>query len=129
MFTIFKGILALFRTRLILNPMVMIGIFIGVTFKLTLDYYYINALYSDIVFYLLMLLIASSYVYMFKCVYFPEKHKINWKDTFFSIIGHFFMLIISFYCTINLLLIGREFKEMPGTIKMALPIAEQYNQK
>ncbi len=129
MFTILKGILALFRTRLILNPMVMIGIVIGFVCKLSLDYYYINALYSDIVFYLLMLLIASSYISMFKCVYFPEKNKINWKETFLSIIKHFFILIISFYCSINLLLIGREIKEMPGTFQAASKTMIPYNQK
>lgn len=119
MFTILKGIIALFRTKLIFNPIVMIGIFIGFAFKLTLDYYTINSLYSNYKFYLLLFIIASSYVYMFKCIYFPEKNKINWKDTILSMIGHFFMLLLSYYCSINILLIGREIKELPATYSMA----------
>ncbi len=94
-----KGILALFRSGLILNPMVMIGILIGFLAMATLDDVMLKALYTNYSLYLLMLMVASAYVYFFKCVYFEGGYKIDWKETILSMIGHFFMLVISFICS------------------------------
>lgn len=91
-----KGILALFRSGLILNPMVLLGIILGFVAMATLDSVTLKALYTNYSLYLLMFLIASIYVYIFKCVYLEGGNKIDWKETILSAIGHFLMFVISF---------------------------------
>ena len=91
-----KGILALFRSGLILNPMVFSGILLGFIAMATLDADMLKALYTNYSLYLLMLMIACAYVYFFKCVYFQGGRRVDWKETILSMFGHFMMFVISF---------------------------------
>ncbi|MBQ8870311.1 MAG: hypothetical protein IJ019_02920 [Alphaproteobacteria bacterium] len=91
-----KGILALFRSGLIFNPMVMLGVLTGFICMATLEDERLKALYTNYNLYILMFLVASAYVYFFKCVYFQGGYRIDWKETILSMIGHFFMLVLSF---------------------------------
>ena len=94
-----KGILALFRSGLILNPMVFLGILIGFIAMATLDDDMLRLLYTSFSLYLLMFIIASAYVYFFKLVYFQGGRKVDWKETILSMVGHFLMFVISFICS------------------------------
>jgi hypothetical protein len=91
-----KGILALFRSGLIFNPMVMLGVLLGFICMATLDDQMLKFLYTNYNFYMLLFLLASTYVYFFKCVYIQGGYRVDWKETVLSMIGHFFMLVLSF---------------------------------
>ena len=64
-----KGILALFRSGLILNPMVLLGILTGFTAMGTLEGEQLRQFYTNYHLYLLMFLVAGIYVYIFKRTY------------------------------------------------------------
>ena len=91
-----KGILALFRSGLIFNPMVLLGVLSGFICMGALEDEKFKALYTNYNLYILMFLIASAYVYFFKCVYLQGGYRVDWKETFLSMIGHFSMLVLSF---------------------------------
>lgn len=91
-----KGILALFRSGLIFNPMVFLGILIGFIAMGMLEDDMLKAFYTNPGLYVLMLLIAVFYVYFFKCVYISGKSDIDWKETLLTMLGHFLMMIVSF---------------------------------
>ena len=91
-----KGILALFRSGLIFNPMVMLGVLLGFICMATLDDQMLKFLYTNYNFYMLLFLVASTYVYFFKCVYIQGGYRVDWKETVLSMVGHFFMLVLSF---------------------------------
>lgn len=93
-----KGILALFRSGLIFNPMVLSGILLAFIAIASLDDAMLKALYTNSGLYILALICAGIYVYFFKPIYFTGGYKINWKETILSTIGHFLMFIISFVC-------------------------------
>lgn len=91
-----KGILALFRSGLIFNPMVLIGVSLGFVSMARLDAVMLKALYTNYSLYALMFMVALGYVYFFKCVYVEGGYEIDWKETLLSAFGHFLMLVISF---------------------------------
>ncbi len=91
-----KGILALFRSGLIFNPMVLLGIVLGFLSMATLEGAMLKALYTNYSLYLLMLIVAGFYVYFFKCIYKEGGYDVDWKETLLSMFGHFLMLVISF---------------------------------
>ena len=91
-----KGILALFRSGLIFNPMVFLGILTGFIAMGTMDNDKLKAFYTNPGLYILMLMIAAAYVYTFKCVYITGKSDIDWKETILTMIGHFLMMVVSF---------------------------------
>lgn len=91
-----KGILALFKSGLILNPMVLLGIISGFIAMGTLEDEQLHALYTSYHLYLLMLLIAALYVYVFKRTYFRGGLETDWKETGLTALGHFLMLVVSF---------------------------------
>lgn len=65
----FKGIAALFTTGIIFNPMVLLGIILGFYCSFSLKSDAVTELYHDYHFYLLVLLISTVYVVLFKKVY------------------------------------------------------------
>ena len=71
-----KGIVALFTSGAIFNPMILLGIFFGILFDVKMSYeQMIEHIYKNYHFYLLALLLAAAYNFVF--------HKIN------STYGHF----------------------------------------
>lgn len=91
-----KGILALFKSGIIFNPMVLLGIITGFTAMGTMDSEQLHAFYTNPALYLLMLLIAFLYVFFFKRTYYRGGLETDWKNTGLAIAGHFLMLIVSF---------------------------------
>ena len=91
-----KGILALFRSGLIFNPVVLCGIIFGIIGMTALEDEQFTAYYSNPCLYVLMLMISVVYVYSFKCVYVLGKNQIDWKETSLSMFGHFLIMVVSF---------------------------------
>lgn len=91
-----KGILALFRSGIIFNPMVLVGILTGFIAMGSLDDEQLHAFYTNYHLYLLMLLVAAMYVYFFKRTYYRGGLETNWKETIQTMIGYFLMLVVSF---------------------------------
>lgn len=91
-----KGILALFRSGLIFNPMVLLGILTGFIAMGSLEDKQLHDFYTNYHLYLLMLLVAGIYVYIFKRTYYKGGVITDWKATSQTIIGNFLMLVISF---------------------------------
>ena len=92
----FKGIAALFKSGLIFNPMVLLGILLGFVSMGTMSDEQLHAFYTNYHLYLLMLLIAGLYVYFFKRTVIPNRDETDWKLTSQTIVGHFLMFVVSF---------------------------------
>ena len=90
-----KGILALFTSGLILNPMVLSGIIGGFYMMGTLSSEEIHSLFAHPQFYAGLLLLAIGYASIFKRIYFVGGQRVDWRATAFSIIGHFLTLLLS----------------------------------
>lgn len=93
-----KGILALFSTGTIFNPMVWLGILIGFAAMIFLDSDQVRALYTNWHLYLMMYLIAGLYTYFFRRVYYRGGVETDWNQTIAAMIGNFFRLVLSFIC-------------------------------
>ena len=91
-----KGILALFRSGLIFNPVVLCGIIFGIIGMTALEDEQFTAYYSNPCLYILMLMLSAVYVYNFRCIYVLGKNQIDWKETSLSMFGHFLMMVVSF---------------------------------
>lgn len=91
-----KGILALFRSGLIFNPMVLLGILTGFTAMGTLEDEQLHQFYTNYHLYLLMFLVAGIYVYIFKRTYYKGGVITDWQATIQTMVGHFLMLVVSF---------------------------------
>ena len=91
-----KGILALFRSGLIFNPVVICGIIFGFIGMTALEDEQFTAYYSNPCLYILMLMLSVVYVYNFRCIYVLGKNQIDWKETSLSMFGHFLMMVVSF---------------------------------
>lgn len=92
----FKGILALFKSGIIFNPMVLLGILSGFIAMGTMDDERLHAFYTNYHLYLLMLLVAVMYVFFFKRTYYRGGLETNWKETIQTMVGYFLMLVVSF---------------------------------
>ena len=90
-----KGILSLFTSGVILNPMVLLGIFIGIFCYVYLTAEQITALFSDYRFYLLGLLIAFVYNFLFKKVYQEGGYNLDTGATLLNVLGSAFKLFLS----------------------------------
>lgn len=91
-----KGILALFRSGLIFNPMVLLGILTGFTAMGTLEDEQLHQFYTNYHLYLLMFLVAGIYVYIFKRTYYKGGVITDWQATIQTMVSHFLMLVVSF---------------------------------
>lgn len=122
-----KGILALFRSGAIFNPMVFFGILLGFIAEAFLNDDQLRALYTHHAFYLLLLLIAIAYVISFRRVYYRGGIDTDWGQTTASIIGHFLKLTLSFICT--LLFVSFMSFDTPETSEYNLPEYEKLEQE
>lgn len=91
-----KGILALFRTGIIFNPMVLLGILLGFIAMGTLSDEQLHALYTNYHLYILMFLITALYVNFFRRTYLMGGVEVDWKSTIQTMIGYFLMFVVSF---------------------------------
>ena len=90
----FRGILALFTSGLIINPMVVCGMVTGIALYSLLDSSEIFQVYKNSLFYGSALFLAGSYVIGFRRVY-KTTGETNWTETLLSTIGAFFRFILT----------------------------------
>lgn len=65
-----KGIMALFTSGVIFNPMVLLGVIFGIIFDIKMDYQQMmSQVYKNYHFYLLALILAAVYNILFKKTY------------------------------------------------------------
>lgn len=95
-----RGIIALFTTGILFNPMVLLGIIFGIIIMSTLDNDSIHKLFTSYHFYGLLLIISAICACTFKREYFSGGSRTNWKATLYGIPGQFFTLLaaIIFSC-------------------------------
>lgn len=90
-----KGLLALFTSGAILNPMILLGIAFGIFSYMFLTAEEISALYTDYRFYLLAVLIAFVYNFLFKKVYQDGGYNLDIGTTMLNVLGSSLKLVIS----------------------------------
>ena len=90
---LFKGIVALFTSGILFNPMILTGIISGVVIMNITDGPSLHQMLTSLHFYMLFLLIAAFFTYAAKRVYYPGGSKINWKATALEIFAQFITLI------------------------------------
>ena len=90
-----KGIIALFSSGTILNPMVWIGILGGLFLSYRYSLEKIYGIFYDYNFYLIGMAIAFVYTFAFNQVYKGYSNVIDWPSTFKRFFSHSFMIILS----------------------------------
>ena len=90
----FRGILALFTSGLIVNPMVICGMVTGIALYSLLDSREIFQVYKNPLFYGIALCLAGVYVIGFRRVY-KTTGETDRTETFLSIIGAFFRFVLT----------------------------------
>jgi len=100
-----KGILAIFRSKAIMNPMTLIGIIFGISamnhFK---EFDLLYGFYKTIFPYMLFLAIAVIYNMLFKKVYVGRNRHFDFQRMIFNILISFIHGILVSYLTISFVL-------------------------
>ncbi len=96
----FKGLAALFTSGAILNPMIWGGIILGLVLIFNANAETITGFYENYNFYLLVLLIAGLYNFLFKKVY-TEKGDLNWAALTVNVIFSAVKFVFSSLLTIS----------------------------
>ena len=89
-----KGILALFTSGIMTNPMVLLGILLGSVLYFCLDGQQIFQIYKMPSFYGVAILLSSVYVLTFRRVY-QENGDTNWSETILSIAASVFKFVLA----------------------------------
>lgn len=90
-----RGLKALFTSGLIVNPMVLIGIFGGIVFSSEFETEIIFSIFSDYNYYLVALAIAFAYVVFFQKVYIGYGSQVDWAATVKKLPGAFAKLVLA----------------------------------
>lgn len=98
-----KGIMALFRTGIIFDPFVLLGIFMGFFTALTPNKEVMEILYQQNSFYLLILLIAFLYNYFIKKVYKDDGYTLNYVRMALNIVFSVVKFVIS--CSLSIVFV------------------------
>lgn len=96
----FKGIIALFSSGLIANPMVLLGILSGVLFSSALPTEQIVGIYKNYDYYLVTLSLSFLYVFFFQKVFIGYGEDIDWPATLKKWPGAFAKLVLSNVMTV-----------------------------
>lgn len=97
-----KGIVALFTSGAIFNPMILLGIFFGILFDVKMSYeQMIEHIYKNYHFYLLALLLAAAYNFVFHRVYDDGGDKLDKAAMAGNIIFSALKFVISSALTIS----------------------------
>ncbi len=97
----FKGILALFKSGLIVNPMVLLGIVFGIVSVSYLSLSDIYKLFQDWHFYLFVMLCALVYNLIFRKRYHEGAIGLDFATMFQNSLGSAAMFLISLFCSIS----------------------------
>lgn len=89
-----KGIVALFTSGLIANPMILLGILSGGAFYAFMDEGRIFQLYKNPMFYGLALGLSLLYIVGFRRVYTTDGQT-DWGETCLAVVGAFFKFFVA----------------------------------
>lgn len=89
-----RGIVALFSSGILTNPLVLLGILFGSLFYAFLSANDIYQIYKTPAFYGLALILACGYIIGFRRVY-KENGDTDWGETTLAVIGGIFKFVIA----------------------------------
>ncbi len=96
-----KGIIALFTSGIIFNPMVLLGIIGGITVMARLDEDAIHALLTDYHLYLLAALVSFGYIFVFQKEYKEGGVEINYAAMVFTAIWGIVKFFLAFILSMS----------------------------
>ena len=92
-----KGLLALFTTGLIFNPVVWGGGLLGIVSYIFLDSTQLKILYMSYHIYLLFFVFSATYVYLAKPTLTDDLEHTDWNATSKNIVKHTLLMSVSFW--------------------------------
>ncbi len=96
-----KGIISLFTSGAILNPMILLGIICSIGSLMRLDAEEIKALLTNYHFYLLIALVSFGYVFGFKKEYKDGGIELNYAAMVFTSIWGIVKFLLAYVLTIS----------------------------
>lgn len=100
----FKGLIALFTTGAIFNPLVMLGIISGFAAVIKLQPEVIMGLFSDYHFYGVVAVVAVLYTVVFAKIYKEGGIEIDWPSTLGKALWNFVKYFIAFVLSMSFLM-------------------------
>ncbi len=100
----FRGIIALFTSGVILNPLVLLGIFSGFYAMIKLETGTIIGLFGDMRFYAVIACIAAVYTLVFAKIYQEGGLNVDWPATSARILWNFVRYFISFVLSMSFIM-------------------------
>lgn len=97
----FKGIAALFTSGIIFNPMVLLGIVLGIYCAFSLKSDAIAAVYHNYNLYLMALVVSTAYVVVFKKVYKDDGMTLDVPRMALRVIGGVVKFVFASFLTIS----------------------------
>lgn len=97
-----RGLLSVFTSGLIIHPMVLLGIGTGIYMCVNYNLQEIFAWLAVPQLYVIALVIAFLYTFIFDRVYKGYSDKVDWKGTVDRFIGNIFKLILACLCAVSL---------------------------
>ncbi|MBQ8661790.1 MAG: hypothetical protein IJ482_05650 [Alphaproteobacteria bacterium] len=96
-----KGIMALFTSGAILNPMVLSGIVLAVYCMVKLDAEQMRGLFGDYHLYALVTLVSFAYTFVFKKVYKDDGVNLDYASMILSAIGGIAKFVLASVLTVS----------------------------
>ncbi|MDR1695000.1 MAG: hypothetical protein LBR70_07430 [Lactobacillaceae bacterium] len=90
-----NGVISLFTSGLIFNPMVLIGIGFSILINTSFSYEEVFEVYKDYNIYFMAVLIAFTYIFFFKRPYKFGGEEIDYAELSFMVFGSALRLILS----------------------------------
>lgn len=90
-----KGIIALFTSGAIFNPMVLLGVALGIYCQSNLEVEEVKSLFFNYNLYLLAFLISSAYVFFFKKIYHNGGRKLDFATMLAVIVWGVIKFVLS----------------------------------
>lgn len=100
-----QGIINLFKSGIILHPMVLLGVIVGISSAKIMGYEDVLRLYANIKFYIGSLLISFVYVFVFKRIYKIGGSALDYSEMGLAIIGNALKFIVSSFLAISFFLV------------------------
>ena len=101
----FKGLVALFTSGAIFNPMVLLGVALGIFAMIKLDAEAIRSLALDYHLYLLALLISAAYVFVFKRIYKEGGINLDYAAMAFASVAGVLKFALAFVLTLSFIVL------------------------
>ncbi len=99
-----KGLISLFTSGAIFNPMILLGIICGIASLMRLSQDEIKALAGDYHFYLLIAFVSFGYVFGFKKEYKDDGDNLNYAAMIFSSLWGIVKFILAYFCSMAFIL-------------------------